>query len=253
MRVSSPVRYFLALGLACLTMVVLCPAAAQEATTSSAPVVLDRVVAVVNRQVVLSSDLDLEMRLATLDPVPGTRGAVTRRRALQLLISRSLIQQQIRQEEMQALRPTQEEVDARLTEMRKDLPACAGQNCLSDTGWKAFLAARDLTPQEVVIYLRNRLEILGFIEQRFRQGIDITPKQIESYYTDTFLAQYPAGQTPPPLSKVSARIQEILLQQQVNVLFSNWLQNLRKQGDIEVLDPSLELPASGNGQGGGAQ
>jgi len=41
------------------------------------------------------------------------------------------------------------------------------------------------------------------------------------------------------LDKVSPRIQEILLQQQVNELFDNWLTDLRRQGDVEVLDPSL--------------
>jgi hypothetical protein len=46
----------------------------------------------------------------------------------------------------------------------------------------------------------------------------------------------------PPLDQVAPRIQEILLQQQVNTLFDGWLDNLRKQGEIEVLDPSLDDP-----------
>jgi hypothetical protein len=28
----------------------------------------------------------------------------------------------------------------------------------------------------------------------------------------------------------------------VNLLFDEWLTNLRKQGDVEVLDPTLETP-----------
>jgi hypothetical protein len=39
---------------------------------------------------------------------------------------------------------------------------------------------------------------------------------------------------------VAPRIEEILLEEQVNVMFDNWLDNLRKQGNVEVLDPSLE-------------
>ena len=89
-------------------------------------------------------------------------------------------------------------------------------------------------------YLRNRLEILSFIELRFRQGIRITPEEIETYYRETLLPQYPSGQTPPPLQQVSSRIEEILLQQRVNALFDTWLSNLRSQGQIQVLDPSLE-------------
>ena len=42
------------------------------------------------------------------------------------------------------------------------------------------------------------------------------------------------------MAQVSSRIEEILLQQRVNELLDNWLSNLRKQGQIEVLDPALE-------------
>ncbi len=48
------------------------------------------------------------------------------------------------------------------------------------------------------------------------------------------------GEAIPTLDQVAPRIEEILLQQQVNVLFDDWLKNLRKQGDVEVLDPALE-------------
>jgi hypothetical protein len=37
----------------------------------------------------------------------------------------------------------------------------------------------------------------------------------------------------------------------VNVLFDDWLQNLRKQGDVEVLDPSLETPETAGDAGKG--
>jgi hypothetical protein len=133
-------------------------------------------------------------------------------------------------------------MDGRLAELRKELPACIRQNCASDAGWKAFLAAHGLTEERVETSLRYRVEILRFIEQRFRQGIRITPQQIETYYRQTLLPQYAKGEDIPPLDKVAPRIEEILLQQQVNVLFDDWLTNLRKQGEVEVLDPALETP-----------
>ena len=55
----------------------------------------------------------------------------------------------------------------------------------------------------------------------------------------------------PPLDQVSPRIEEILLERQVNVLFDDWLKNLRKQGDVEVLDPALEAPKAQGGPGKG--
>jgi hypothetical protein len=214
-------------------------------------VVLDRVVAVVNNQAILASDVDDEMRLAVLDPAQAGLGVLTPQRALEQLISRALIQQQIRQEDAQAIEPTQAEIDARLSQIRKEVPACVHLNCASQEGWKAFLATHELSPERVRSYLRFRIQILRFIEERFRQGIRITPEEIESYYRETLLPQYEAGETVPMLEEVAPRIQEILLQRQVNLLFDGWLTNLRKQGDVEVLDPSLEAPeAPSSGKGG---
>jgi peptidyl-prolyl cis-trans isomerase SurA len=210
-------------------------------------VVLDSVVAVVNHQAILASDVNDEIRLAVLDPGQGGLGVLTRPRALEQLISRALIQQQIRQEDAQAAEPSQAEVNARLAEIRKEVPACIRLNCVSDAGWKAFLAAHGLTPDRVDSYLRYRVQILRFIETRFRQGIRISPEEVETYYRETLVPQYAEGEAIPPLDKVSSRIEEILLERQVNALFDDWLKNLRKQGDIEVLDPSLETPETTGG------
>ena len=230
------------------------PLLAQEAGTAPESVsrqpsgtVIDRVVAVVNRQPILESDLEDEMQLSVLDP--STRGGekMTPQEALDRLISRTLIQQQIRQEDLPATEPNPRDIAARVEQIRTQLPACVRASCRSDDGWKTFLERHELTPARVESYTHNRLEILSFIEMRFRQGIRIAPEEIEKYYRDTLLPQYPAGQKPPQLEQVSSRIEEILLEQRVNVLFGNWLANLRSQGQIEVLDPALEASkASGN-------
>ena len=212
--------------------------------------VLDRVVAVVNNRAILASDVDDEVRLAVLDP--GRAGAVlTPKRALEQLISRALIQQQIRQEDEQAAEPSQAEIDARLAQIRKEVPACIHFNCATEQGWSAFLVAHGLTTQRVESYLRYRVQILRFIEQRFRQGIRIAPEEIEKYYRETLLPQYAPGEAIPPLDEVAPRIQEILLERQVNVLFDDWLRNLRKQGDVEVFDPALETPETAGEAGKG--
>jgi peptidyl-prolyl cis-trans isomerase SurA len=222
------------------------PAPASESNTTSGTTI-DRVVAVVNRQTILESDVQDEIQLAVLDP--STKGAetITPQEALDRLISRALIQQQIRQEDLPATEPNPQDIAARIEEIRTELPACLRAGCRTDDGWKTFLARHELSTTQVERYMHNRLEILSFIEMRFRQGIRITPEEIDQYYRETLLPQYPAGQKPPPLEQVSSRIEEILLQQKVNLLFDTWLTNLRGQGQIEVLDHSLAASrASGN-------
>lgn len=211
-----------------------------RAADSAKLVRIDRVVAVVNRHAILESDIEDEIQLSVLDPSMNSKEKMTQHEALERLISRALIQQQIQQEDLEVTKPKPEEIAARIQEIRTELPACVRADCKSDAGWKAFLAQHELTPAQVENYMRLRIEILNFIELRFRQGIRITPEEIETYYTGTLLPQYPPGEKPPPLQQVSSRIEEILLEQRVNVLFDNWLSNLRKQGQIEVLDPNLE-------------
>jgi peptidyl-prolyl cis-trans isomerase SurA len=217
-----------------------------RAQQPSSPQILDRVEAVVGNHAILSSDIENELRLSVLDPERGQRGPLTARRALQLIVSRALIQEQIKQSYMQVPEPTDEDVQARLKELREQLPLCVKEKCASDDGWTAFLKAHNVSQAEIVNYLRLRIEILNFIEYRFRQGIQIQQDQIAKYYKETLLPQYPKNEKPPALETVAPRIEEILLQQQVNSLFSTWLRDLRKQGDVEILDPVLESAATDN-------
>lgn len=223
------------------------------AQAATAPVLLDRVVAVVNDEVILASDIENEIHLSSLEPRSTAGAHETRADALGRLISRSLIRQQMREEEGQATLPTAQEVADRLQLMRRELPACVRAKCETDAGWQRFLLGHDLAQDEVEDYVRNRLAILHFIELRFRQGIRISREEIEAYYRDMLAPQYTAGETAPTLDQVSPRIEEILLQQKVNVLFSDWLENLRKQGQIEVLDPKLEAAVGPAAPGAGTQ
>jgi hypothetical protein len=230
-------------------IVSVCLCRSQE--TKPAGVLLDRVVAVVNNQAILASDVERSMRLSVLEPrrrneTPDPRITLDR------LISRSLIQQQMGHEE-ETVVPTDDAVQAMIKEIRTQLPACAQANCATDEGWQSFLATNHLTMAEAQTYLRTRLQFLGFIETRFRSGIHISPEEIQTYYTGTFVPQFSKDQKPPALESVSKRIEEILLQEQVSKLFSAWLDNLRKQGDVQIVDPALELPASAGGQGGDSQ
>jgi peptidyl-prolyl cis-trans isomerase SurA len=230
-----------------------CPA--QDSTQAAPgpaaqPVVLDRVIAVVNGRAILSSDLNEEILLSVLEPQDeGIKE--TPQQALERLIARNLIRQQIREEDIQPTEPSPEIVQQRIAQIRKQQPICVRENCATEAGWNAFLLSHGLTQRRVEAYLRSRTQILTFIEMRFRQGIRISQQETEAYYHNTLVPQYQTGQAVPSLNDVAPRIEEILLQQKVNAMFSDWLDSLRKQGDIEVMDPSLEA-ATGSSAGGAA-
>ena len=206
---------------------------------------VDRVVAVVNSRVILASDLDLEMRLFDLLPA-RERGGEAPAEALERLTTRALIEQQILREDPHGMEIAPAALEASLNELRQNLPACKQSDCSTGTGWARYLATLRLTPDEVRTYWENRLAVLRFIELRFRSGIRIAPEEIAKYYNETLLPQYARAADAPALDKVSARIEEILLQQQVNGLLNDWLKTLQDEGQVEVLDPALktvvELP-----------
>jgi hypothetical protein len=210
--------------------------------------VLDEVVAVVNNRPILASDVENEIRLAFLDATRPDEPGLSPRRALDQLISRALVEQEIRQQDQEAAMPTQAEVDARMQELRSQLPACAKQACATDNGWRALLAAHRVTAAEARAYIRYRMEILRFIEQQFRPGIRISQQEVEDYYRDKLAPQYPDPSAVPPLRVVSKRIEEILLEQQVTGMFDQWLNTLRAQGDVEILDPAF-APAAATAAG----
>lgn len=199
---------------------------------------LNAVVAVVNQQVVLASDVDEEMRLVHLLP-GGNQQDNSASAALERLITRLLIEQQIRIEDPSQLNPDAKDVEASLIGLRQDLPACKLTDCMTEEGWTTFLAGLDLTPAQVAAYWKDRYAVLGFIEQRFRSGIRISPEEIADYYQKTLLPQYHSATEAPPLKAVSARIQEVLLQQRVNSLLDDWVQSLREPGQVEIIDPTL--------------
>lgn len=216
------------------------------AQTAAAPpegsgqfVTLDHVVAVISGDVLLESDVEEEMRFAVLEPFQPHAGNDTRQDALHRLISRSLIVQQMRQQRQFNVKISDADVKKSLKELRSHLPDCARYKCETAAGWNSFLKANDLTQQEVDDHWRQRLEILHFIDLRFRTGIRISHESIAEYYKKSVIPAFTKQhQAAPPLKEVSSRIQEVLLQQQVNGLLQDWLKSLRAEGNVQIVDPS---------------
>jgi len=201
--------------------------------------ILDHVVAVINGDVLLQSDVDEEVHFVALEPFQTGAGGDARQSAMRRLINRALILQQMKEQQQFDINITDADVQKSLDDLRSHLPQCAKYNCKTEAGWKAFLAANDLTSEEVAAHWKQRLEILRFIDLRFRTGIRIPHESVEEYYAKSVVPAFERQhQKPPPLKEVSSRIQEVLLQQQVNGLLQDWLTSLRSEGSVRILDPA---------------
>lgn len=202
---------------------------------------LDRVVAIVNGDIILDSDVDEERRFADFDPYREQTAVFSRERAIERLINRDLIQQQIK------LQPEDQIPDADVTkqieQLRKTIPACQRYHCETKEGWDRFLSDHGFTEAAFFARWKLRMQMLQFISERFQTGIRITPEQIRSYYENTMLPEYARQNAKPPkLEAISSQVEEVLLQQQVSNLLTDWLKSLRAQGSIVVLHPGEEVP-----------
>ena len=207
---------------------------------SSAGAVLDRVVAVVNGDVILESDVDEERRFEEIQPFRSVQDS-TRAKIIERLIDRELILQQA------ALEPedqvSDQAVDQQLATVRTEIPACKQYHCETEEGWAKFLSDHGFTVAEFRSRWRQRMQLLKFVEVRFRSGISISDDEIRAYYEKTMLPEYAKRSvTPPKLETISNRIEEVLLQQEVGALLEVWLKSLRAQGSVRLMTPGEEAP-----------
>jgi peptidyl-prolyl cis-trans isomerase SurA len=203
-------------------------------------VTLDRVVAVVNGDLILESDVDAERRAAVFQPF-REQSVAPREQLVERLIDRDLILQQLH---LQTEPPiTDAQVDAELATLRKSIPECAAYHCETDAGWEKFVPDHGFTMEELRARWRVRMEVLRFIEERFRMGIRIPQSDIDTYYQKTLVPSYQKEKAAPPAeATISDRIQEILLQQQVTSLLEDWLKALRAQGSVRIAKPGEAMP-----------
>jgi parvulin-like peptidyl-prolyl isomerase len=200
--------------------------------------VVDRMVAVVNKQVILESELDQATRVELLlqsKPIERLTQA-DRMAVLERLIDRSLLDQQIVNPAM--LDPAPQELAAKIKEVRESMPGA-----VSDAGWNGILAGYGLTQADVEEQLTSQFRILRLIDLRFRGLVRVEKDAIARYYQERFLPEVRKRHAAEPkLSEVSDKIEQILVEQRIDELLSNWLKTLRAQAHIERMISSV-LPA----------
>ena len=203
-------------------------------------VALDRVVAVVNEDLILESDLDEEARMVAFQPI-RVQEVATRGQLIERLIDRDLILQQIRLLPQAAIEDAQ--VDSELRVLRMNIPECVAYGCETDAGWERYVAAQGFTVEELRERWRQRMEVLRFIEARFRMGIRISQAEMDAYYAGTLVPAYAKEKVNAPAeAAIADKIQEILLQQQVDKLLDDWLTSLRAEGSVRIVKPGEDLP-----------
>ena len=200
---------------------------------------LDRIVATVNQKPILASDLEDEAHYEALqqakapDALEGNRKAV-----LNHVIERELICQQM----AESYDPGKDRIDRQIALLRDEFPAVK-----TDQDWKSLIASYDFDEESLRDLVKLQLQVVHFIDLRLRPTVRVDRDEVDEYYSDKLVPKLKAaGAQVDPIDKLRDKIQEVLLQEKMTNVFEAWIANLRNQGSIRILDPTL-VPQAGAG------
>jgi hypothetical protein len=195
------------------------------------PQVIDRMVAIVDNHVITQSDWDEQQRFEALAEGRSAAGIQPSAAALERLIDRVLISEHLSGARMQHATP--EEIKAQIAAIRKQLPPAQGQD---DASWRKTLAEYLISEEDLTQIVAEQVDVLRFVEIRFRPSVQVTPEEMEAYYNKTLVPELKKAGAPdsnlPQLKQVEDRIRQVLVEERVNEILNSWEQSLRAQANI---------------------
>lgn len=218
-----------------LVLMIAAPARGEQTTQEPRVSKIDRVVAVVDEDPILESDLDRAIGLGFVERRPGESEKEFRRRVLEREIERKLRFHEVdrfgfgqlpaseveeKYKQIEARFPDKAAFDARLKELG-----------MSEEGLRR-LVARQLT-------------ILTYVEERLGARVFVSLDDIRDYYDNTLVPQLQKkGEKVPPIEAVREQIRQVIREKRLNDEIETWTANLRKAADIEIYidHPLAHLP-----------
>lgn len=192
--------------------------------------VVDRIVATVNRHAIFQSEWEEAVRFEALMNGRPLKEITPeqRKQTLERLIDQELIEEQ--KLTSNYVPATAAEVAARIHELRESVPAWR-----TDTGWNAALAGYGLSEQDVMERTEVQLNLLRYIDLRFRPEIHVDHKTVENYYVEQLVPElHRSGTALVPLQQAAPKIEQLLVERRLTDIQNHWVSGLRSQARIEV-------------------
>ena len=182
--------------------------------------ILDRVVARVENDIILLSDVQALSRYQQL--VEGK--SETPEQILDRLIDQWTVQTEA--EVARFPHPSDTDIDRGLSRLQKSFG--------STEEYEARKKEIGLDDSEIRRIIGAQLYLSNYLDSRFRPSVQIDPKAIEDFYQSAVLPVAKArGQEPPSLEAARDSIQEALIQQKINEQADRWLKESRLRLHIE--------------------
>lgn len=201
-------------------------AASEPIRSPAPPTLVDRVVAVVDEDPILHSDIERVVRLGLLPAVVGESAAEERRRALDLTIEQKLRLHEI--DRFGFEEAPLAAVDRQMEETRSRFA--------SEGAFRAELARLGLDETSLRQLLARQLSVLAYVEERLGPRVFVSVDDIGRYYDEELLPELRRTGAReaeiPTLESVRESIRAVLRERRLNEEIDRWTADLRGKADV---------------------
>jgi hypothetical protein len=186
--------------------------------------IVDRVVAVVDEDPILDSDLDRVIGLGLAEAREDEVEEAFRRRVLDQIIEEKLRFHEIDRFGFSEISLT--DVDRAFQEIRSRFQ--------SKAAFEATLTTLDITADELRQLVARQLMVLTYVDERLGCRGFVSAEDIQRYYDETLVPELRAQrQEIPGFTLVREQIRAVLKEQRLNEEIVRWTEELRLEADIE--------------------
>jgi hypothetical protein len=210
------------------------PAAASEKTAKTANL-KDRILAVVDEDPILNSDLDRVIALGLKQKNPNEDELVFRRRVLN-----DLIEERLRFHEIDRFGFEQvpvDQIDAHVVELRARFK--------DEATLQKVLKEHGMTLKDLRQLVARQLMVLAYVDEQLGPRVFVSIDDINTYYRNTLVPEMQKrGQAAPPPEEVRDQIRTVLRERRLNEAIGKWTEELRRKANIQVYfdQPAGQLP-----------
>ncbi|MDQ6802945.1 MAG: hypothetical protein M3041_19240 [Acidobacteriota bacterium] len=186
---------------------------------------IDRIAAIVDRQVLTVSEISQMIEIRFFPRTTGWSEDDYRKNILDSLIAQALRFRDV--ERFGAEDVSKDSIEARLLQIQ--------QRFASPAEFTAALQRAELTLDEVRALIKRQLQVETYIQERFAPMIFVSTDEIETYYKTTWSQQRTARGLPiPPLAEVQDEIRALLKSTRLQREVERWTTQLRARANVDV-------------------
>jgi hypothetical protein len=209
---------------------------ALPARTGAEPTTVDRLLASVDEDPILLSDLERALELGLVEGARSEESPTAlHRRLLEELIDQRLRFHEVdryglSQIDVEAIRQATEQIRSRFAD---------------EATYQAHLAVLGLNEDAVTQLVARQLAVWAYVDTRLAARVLVGLEEIRGYYEGELVPKLEVDGAPvPPLEEVRETIRELLRQRRLNEELARWTDELEAKADVVrySLEPARPLP-----------